>query len=87
MCLQVRRLLIDFSTFWDVTDVQSLLSKLHGATAGLAVGAFAAPAAARGAQQAFGGTLEEGSYLRLVAQNQLSAQREGVIGGGGIGLG
>lgn len=87
MCLEVRGLLVHLATLWDVADVQSLLSKLQASAVRLAVGALAAAAAACGAQQALGGALEKSSYLGLVAQNQLSAQREGMVGRGGVSLG
>lgn len=87
MGFEMRGLLVHFATLWDVADVQSLLAKLQPPTISLAVGAFAASTAAGGAQQALRGALEKCSYLRLVAQDQLPAQGEGMIGGGGIGLG
>jgi len=79
--LQVRRLLVHLGALGDVTDVQPLLPELQAA-AGLAVGALAAAAAARGAQQRLGRSLQQGGDLRLVAQDQLAAQGEGVAGGG-----
>lgn len=85
--LQVRGLLVHFPALGDVADVKSLLSELQPAAVGLAVGALAAAAAARGAEQAFGGALQQGSDLGLVAQNQLPSQREGVVGRGAVGLG
>lgn len=66
MRLQVRRLLVHFAALWDVTDVQSLFPELQPAAVGLAVGTFAAAAAACGAQQTLGGALQESSDLRLV---------------------
>ena len=85
--LQVRGLLVHLAALRDVADVQSLLAELQPPAVRLAVGAFAASAAARGAQQPLGGALEERGDLRLVAQHQLSAQGEGVVGRGGVGLG
>lgn len=64
--LQVRRLLIHFAALRDVTDVQSLFAKLQPPTVGLAVGTLAAAAAARGAQQTLGGSLQKSSDLGLV---------------------
>lgn len=87
MSLQVWGLLVNFATLWDVADVQSLLSELQPSAICLAVGAFAAAAAASGAQQTFGGALEKSSYLGLMPQNQLSAQGEGVVRRGSVGLG
>lgn len=88
--LEVRRLLVHFAALGNVADVQSLLSKLQAAAAaaaGLAVGALAAPAAARGAEQTLGGPLEESGDLRLVAQHELSAKGKGMVGGCAVGLG
>ena len=86
MGLQVGGLLVHLATLWDVADVQPLLPELQAAPVGLAVGALAAPAAPRGAQQALGRALQQGGDLRLVAQHQLAAQGEGVVGGGAVGL-
>lgn len=83
--LQVRRLLVHLAALGDVAYVQPLLAELQPAAASLAVGALAATAAARGAQQALGGSLQQGGDLRLVAQHQLPAQRE-VVGRSGVGL-
>lgn len=85
--LQVRGLLVHLATLRYVADVQSLLAKLQPAAVRLAVGAFAASAAPRGAQQPLGGALEQRRYLGLVAQHQLSSQGERVVGRSGVGLG
>lgn len=74
MRLQVGGLLVHFPTLGDVADVKSLLSELQPSAVRLAVGALAAAAAARGAQQTFGGALEQSSDLGLVAQNKLPSQ-------------
>lgn len=85
--LQVRGLLVHFAALGDVTDVKPLFPKLQPPTVRLAVGALAAATAASGAQQTLGGALEKGGDLRLVTQNQLSAQGEGMTGRGGVALG
>lgn len=72
--LQVRGLLVHFPALGDVADVKSLLAELQPSAVGLAVGALAAAAAACGAQQTFGGALEQGGDLGLVAQNELPSQ-------------
>lgn len=84
--LQVGSLLVHFAALRDVADVQSLLAELQPPAVRLAVRTFASPAAPRGAQQTLGGALEESGYLRLVTQNQLPAQGEGMVGWSAVGL-